>query len=222
MGNHFLGNNMNNKLYNSDGTIKAENISRKEWLHHIQACSVVACDSDHELGEIIKWFMQGKSSHIEIYLGHGKNMVASAEAEGFRLKRLYRNFSDLKVHIRIYAKRNLTVEEAEKVKGKCWELLCDDKGYDFLAVPRKAIYGIIERLNDWLGTEIPKPKWADLDDPDRAVCNERVMEAFGAIDVKIVASSVAYEESAPRDVNNYMESDEAKNEGWYVAAEWNC
>lgn len=217
---------MRNIVFDKDGTPTFNNLSKKEWFKHIAAGSIVGVRRDKSfLSEAILFFKPGFSSHDEFYLGQGKHMVASAEATGFRLCKMDRYMNKKGLHVRIYTNHKLTVKELEILKSRCYNLLASEKGngYDYAAIFKKAWFVTCKTIAGWFGkADTVKPP---EDDPDKGVCNERVIEIFQPDPddkpfIKIIKSNVTLAESGPGDIDAYMESAEAKKAGWYIAAEW--
>ena len=100
--------------------------------------------------------------------------------------------------IKVYAKTNLTVQQLQVVKAYAYGTVGRD--YDY-----KGLIGFVSGSD---GAE------------DKNWCSENVVESYMQVGTK-TSVKPSYD-SAPDDIERYMETDEAKFNGWKLINTYNC
>lgn len=114
----------------------------KEFLLEIPPASVISCKrkSFSLFGLVQLWWARvkegvaGCATHTALYVGGGHNYIIEATVRGVRKTKLKKYVGNKNYQVDIFAKKNLTVVQAEQIKAFAYSKI--GKGYDFRGILR--------------------------------------------------------------------------------------
>jgi hypothetical protein len=133
-------------------------------------------------------------NHAAGYFGSGKHEIIEAMSEGVVTNPL-ESYMTMDYQFKVYAKMNLTISELSVIKNAAYTMVQKKVKYDFLGL-----------LSFWFSKIKPSKT--------RVWCDEAVIEWFYAAQIKL--SNKLPEKSTPDDVEEYLESNEAMENGWVL------
>lgn len=103
-------------------------------LHLPQMADAILIHDDKGgiIGDGIEWFTNGRTSHVEIYVGGGEGKTIGARIDGVKVHRIDEYFKD---HYTVTVRRakGITVEQAAKAKDLAYYLVEKRYKYDIEA-----------------------------------------------------------------------------------------
>jgi len=117
-----------------------------DYLKQLEICDIL-CIQNKEgnfISNGIRWFTNGKVSHIAMYVGGGKNFIIEYTIGGCQHNRIQKY---LKYPYKIWVRRikDLTVDMASKIKDEAYKDI--GKGYDYVAYAGYMFFQGLEKID---------------------------------------------------------------------------
>jgi hypothetical protein len=181
-------------------------VKQTGWLYPtntIPPASVLIFRSAKTVGAIIRFIrrIQTKihvwSNHAGLYFGSGRRETIEAMFNGVRKATLDESM-DKRTAIKVYAKKDLTVQQLQIIKAYAYGSVGRDYNYT----------GLIGFITGNHGPD------------DENWCSENVVQCYDQAGVKV--SNKPDHETAPDTLEVYLESKEAQDNGWTLINTYNC
>jgi len=107
---------------------------------------------DKIIGEGIEWFTNGKTSHVEIYVGGGEGKTIGARIDGVKIHKISDYFQD-KFTVTVRRVKNIRVDQAAAMKERAYQLVAEKYKYDIPAYWGFIVFLMLHKLRldflDW-------------------------------------------------------------------------
>lgn len=181
----------------------------EKLLSDVPAGAVGICHTEYSfISWTIRWLTKSWANHTLLYFGSGRHETVEAEAKGVCIDTLNNRLNN-KNKFKLYANRNLTVDQLQVIKSYAYSRV--GKPYDYEGIAQ--FLGRIVLKFMGIHTNFNNNKNADF-------CSEMATNSYGCACMKI--SNKRSDETAPADNEMYFESADGISAGWYLVYKWNC